>query len=344
MNTIPQTLYLDEKENALVILDQTLLPGTERYLSLRRPEEFWEAIYKLRVRGAPAIGDSAAAGMAVCAQTLPETDFPAFYQGILKIKDYFASSRPTAVNLFWALERMQRTVLKHKGKPVSRIKQYMLQEAQAIIDEDIACCRDIGKHGLSLLHEGDGVLTHCNAGSLATAGYGTATAPLYMALERGISLKIYADETRPLLQGARLTAYELLKAGMNVTLLCDNMAASLMQKGKIQAVFVGCDRVAANGDTANKIGTCGVAVLAKHFGIPFYVCAPFSTVDRDCPDGSHIVIEERSPEEVTKLWYQEPMAPEGISVYNPAFDVTPHELITAFVTERGIYEKIDQQL
>ena len=253
------------------------------------------------------------------------------------MKDYLASSRPTAVNLFWALNRMEKTFNKNKDKSISEIKEILFKEAEDIRQEDIQISRNIGEIGLTLLHEGDGILTHCNAGTLATAKYGTATAPMYLALEKGLkNLRVYCDETRPLLQGARLTSFEMFNAGIDTTLICDNMASIVMKKGLIDIVFVGCDRVARNGDAANKIGTSGVAILAKHYGIPFYVCAPSSTIDMDTACGDDIPIEERNPDEVTTMWYKERMAPEGVKVYNPAFDVTDHSLITGIITEKGL--------
>ena len=331
------TVRMAADRESLEILDQTLLPGTVKLLHLREPEEIWEAIRALRVRGAPAIGVCAGFAMALFAKNMETTDIAAFLAAFREKKEYLASARPTAVNLFWALERMERTVLQNADKPVNEIKELLFTEAQAICDEDIAISRAIGELGFSLMKSGCGILTHCNAGTLATAKYGTATAPMYIALEKGMTdFSVYCDETRPLLQGARLTAYELSAAGIHTTLLCDNMASSLMASGKIDMVFVGCDRVARNGDAANKIGTSGVAILSKHYGIPFYVCAPSSTIDMRIPDGSHIPIEQRAPEEVTELWYKERMAPEGIGVYNPAFDVTDHSLITGIITEKGI--------
>lgn len=331
-----KTVSLDEQANAVIILDQTLLPAKESYLSLSTAEEIGDAIYKLKVRGAPAIGIAAAYGIYVCSKQIETTSLDTFYMQFREIKDYLAGSRPTAVNLMAALNRMEKAVWENKERSIPEIKQLLLQEAKAIRAEDAAACRQIGANCLSLLRPGMGILTHCNAGHLAVSEYGTALAPIYLGEERGYGFKVFADETRPLLQGARLTAYELQKAGVDVTLICDNMASAVMQKGWIQAVVVGCDRVAANGDTANKIGTSGVAVLAHHYGIPFYVLGPTSTIDMNCPDGKSIVIEERNPAEVTDMWYSQPMAPAGVKVYNPAFDVTPHELITAIITEKGI--------
>lgn len=330
------TVRADFAAHVLVILDQTKLPGKEEYLRLRTPEEIWEAIYHLKVRGAPAIGVAAAYGMAVCAGQFEDSHFADFYSHFLRVKDYLASSRPTAVNLFIALDRMESCVLRNQKEPVELIKIRLQEEAGRFRAEDAAACRNIGEWGLSLLTPGMGLLTHCNAGHLAVSEYGTALAPIYLGHERGYGFQVFADETRPLLQGARLTAFELHKAGVDVTLICDNMASSVMKQGKIQAVLVGCDRVAANGDVANKIGTSGVAVLAKYYGIPFYVLGPTSTVDLNCPDGQHIPVEERTAQEVTEKWYARRMAPEGVKVYNPAFDVTSHELITAIITEKGI--------
>lgn len=331
-----KTVRLDEQANAVVILDQTLLPTKEQYISLSTAEEIWDAIYKLKVRGAPAIGVAAAFGIYICSRRIETSAFDLFYMQFREIQNYLAGSRPTAVNLVAALNRMEGIVLKNKNKSVAEIKQQLLLEAKAIREEDAAACRQIGENCLTLLRPGMGILTHCNAGHLAVSEYGTALSPIYLGEERNYGFKVFADETRPLLQGARLTAYELQKAGVDVTLICDNMASAVMQKGWIQAVVVGCDRVAANGDTANKIGTSGVAVLAHHYGIPFYVLGPTSTIDMCCPDGKSIVIEERNPDEVTNMWYSRPMAPAGVKVYNPAFDVTPHELITAIITEKGI--------
>ena len=331
------TVKLSENREYLEILDQTLLPKTVKVLNIGKLEDIWEAIKVLRVRGAPAIGVTAALGIALCSSKLETKDINEFEKEFLKMKDYLASSRPTAVNLFWALNRMEKTFNKNKDKSISEIKEILFKEAEDIRQEDIQISRNIGEIGLTLLHEGDGILTHCNAGTLATAKYGTATAPMYLALEKGLkNLRVYCDETRPLLQGARLTSFEMFNAGIDTTLICDNMASIVMKKGLIDIVFVGCDRVARNGDPANKIGTSGVAILAKHYGIPFYVCAPSSTIDIDTACGDDIPIEERNPEEVTTMWYKERMAPEGVKVYNPAFDVTDHSLITGIITEKGL--------
>ena len=330
------TVSLDDAGNAVVIIDQTLLPGRTELIRLKTAEEIWNAIYLLQVRGAPAIGVCAAFGIYLLAKSCKEENYDRFLAEFRKNKEYLDSSRPTAVNLSWALNRMERVVTEHAGSPTAEIVALLKKEAEEIRDEDIRVCRRIGEYGLTLVKKGDGILTHCNAGQLATVRYGTATAPIYLGQERGYGFHVYADETRPLLQGARLTAYELLSSGVDVTLICDNMASAVMKNGWVNAVFVGCDRVAANGDTANKIGTSGVAILAAHYGIPFYVCAPTSTIDLSTPTGADIRIEERKPEEVSEMWYRERMAPEGVKIFNPAFDVTDHSLITGIVTEYGV--------
>lgn len=333
------------KENCVRILDQTKLPGKIEYEELFDIESVWRAIKRLEVRGAPAIGVAAAFGMYIAVKNIYTDDISEFYQKFCEYKSYLSTSRPTAVNLFWALKRMEYVVLKNSDKSVEEVRKLLLDESIKIQQEDEKANRKIGEYGLKLIKPGYGILTHCNAGSLATSKWGTATAPIYMGKEKGYNLKVFCDETRPLLQGARLTAFELSQSGVDTTLICDNMASYIMQKGWIQAVFVGCDRVAANGDTANKIGTSGVAVLANYYNIPFYVCAPTSTIDLECPSGAHIEIEERDPGEVTDMWYEKRMAPEEIKVCNPAFDVTPAELITAIITEKGIaYPKYEDSL
>ena len=343
------TVVLAPDRKALEILDQTLLPGTVRVLRLSRMEDIWEAIRTLRVRGAPAIGVCAGYALALAGSQIETEDKETFFRELHRVRDYLASARPTAVNLFWALDRIERTAREHADRPISEIQETLFAEADRIREEDIAISRSIGEIGFSLLRPGCGILTHCNAGTLATSKYGTATAPVYVALERGWKdLRVYCDETRPLLQGARLTAFEMCSAGVDTTLLCDNAASSLMKSGKVDIIFVGCDRVARNGDAANKIGTSGVAILARHYGIPFYVCAPSSTIDMSLASGAEIPIEERPGEEVTEMWYKERMAPEGVGVYNPAFDVTDHELITGIITERGLctapFEKAFREL
>ena len=334
-----ETVTLDETQNAVIIIDQTLLPGRTELISLKTAQEIWDAIYLLKVRGAPAIGVAAALGIYILSREIDTEDFENFYEKFREYKEYLDSARPTAVNLSWALKRMERTALKagrEEKRPVADVKEILRREAIRIREEDIEVCRKIGEYGLTLVKPGDGILTHCNAGQLATVKYGTATAPIYLGQEKGYNFKVFADETRPLLQGARLTAYELQSAGVDVTLICDNMSASVMSKGLVQAVFVGCDRVAANGDAANKIGTSVVAAVAKHYGVPVYICAPTSTIDMATPTGREIHIEERPAHEVTEMWYRERMAPEGVKVYNPAFDVTDHELISGIVTEYGV--------
>ena len=342
---IPDTVTWDDEADAIVIIDQTKLPGQVVLKQLRTAEEIYEAIRKLEVRGAPAIGVTAGFALYLLMKTGKAADRSGFTKDLYESTRYLNSSRPTAVNLSWALNRMERCAIQAMSEEDAdfaslrdRVLAAMHRECLAIRDEDIAACRSIGEYGLALIREGDGILTHCNAGRLATVRYGTATAPMYLAHEQGKKIHVYCDETRPLLQGARLTAYELSSAGIETTLACDNMASSLMKSGRIQAVFVGCDRVAANGDAANKIGTSGVAILAKHYNIPFYICAPLTTIDISTPTGAEIVIEERDPSEVTDLWYRERMAPDNdhFTVYNPAFDVTDHDLITAIVTPAGI--------
>lgn len=330
------TVRLDDENNAVVIIDQTKLPGKIEIISLHTAQEIWNAIYLLQVRGAPAIGVAAAYGIYVLAKQMDTDDYDTFYREFVRQKEYLDSSRPTAVNLSWALNRMQRVVEAHSGESVAQIKEALHRESVAIQEEDIWVCRMIGEHGLTLVKPGDGILTHCNAGQLATSKYGTATAPIYLGEERGYHFHVFADETRPLLQGARLTAFELQSSGVDVTLICDNMSATVMKNGWVNAVFVGCDRVAANGDTANKIGTSVVAAVAKYYGVPVYICAPTSTIDLNTPTGAEIKIEQRPAEEVTEMWYKERMAPEGVKVFNPAFDVTDHELIAGIVTEYGV--------
>ncbi|MGI6361646.1 MAG: S-methyl-5-thioribose-1-phosphate isomerase [Bacillota bacterium] len=332
---IPAVDY-DTKNNALLLLDQTLLPQEEKILCLTEKEEIWQAINILQVRGAPAIGIAAGLGLAVLAQKITAVTADDFIKELKVLRDYLASARPTAVNLFWALDRLYNLALQKKDLSIQAIKDELLAEALLMREEDISVCQQIGEHGLTLLKPHMGILTHCNAGQLASICYGTALAPIYLGEERGYNFRVFADETRPLLQGARLTAYELTKAGINTTVICDNMAAAVMQKGWIQAVMVGCDRVAANGDVANKIGTLGVAILAKYYNIPFYVCAPTSTIDLNTDTGADIEIEQRSQQEITSMWYEKPLVTKKAKVYNPAFDVTEHKLISALITEKGL--------
>ena len=324
------------KRPVLKIIDQTKLPGKVEFLSLSGLEEIREAIYLLKVRGAPAIGVAAAIGIYVVASGFDTSGVNEFEAAFKAAKERLASARPTAVNLFWALNRMARIVENNRDKTVEEVKGLLREEAIKIRDEDVAACRKIGENGLTLIKDGDGILTHCNAGQLAAVKYGTALAPVHLGRERGYRFRVFTDETRPLLQGARLSAFELSAAGIETTVICDNMASQVMKNGWVQAVFAGCDRMAANGDACNKIGTSAVAILARYYRIPFYICLPVSTVDMNINTGADIVIEERNPSEVTEMWYREAMAPAGVKVFNPAFDVTDHELITAIITERGI--------
>ena len=327
---------LDEEHHALVILDQTLLPGEAVYRSLFTTEEICHAIRTLQVRGAPAIGIAAAYGVYLGARNAPRESEAAFFAELERVCRLLAEARPTAVNLFWALRRMRACARDHEGEGVDAILEALLWECKAIHREDMAQNLAISRFGLALLHPGDGILTHCNAGPIATSAYGTALGPILLGQEQGYGFRVFADETRPLLQGARLTALELQRAGVDVTLICGGMASAVKKNGWVQACLVGCDRVAANGDTANKIGTSGVAILARYYGIPFYVCGPTATVDLETPTGAEIPIEQRDPEEIRALWYQKPMAPAGCKAYNPAFDVTDHSLITGIITEKGV--------
>ena len=323
-----------------VLIDQTLLPTKLEYLELATAEQMWEAIKVLRVRGAPAIGIAAAYGLVLGVQEFRGDDRAKFAAEVARVDHYLRTSRPTAVNLFWALDRMRRRQAAEEKQPVDAQKRALLLEARAIQEEDKAICRAIGRHGSKLVSDQTIALTHCNAGGLATADYGTALAVFFAAHEQGRRFRVFADETRPLLQGARLTAWELVEAGIDATLLCDNMAAVAMRDQKVNLVVVGADRIAANGDTANKIGPYGVATLAKAHGVPFYVAAPISTFDLKIRDGTQIPIEERDPAEV-RAGFGRVTAPERVKVWNPAFDVTPHGLIAGIVTEHGILERPD---
>ncbi len=335
---VPTILWQGGLEGRLEIIDQTLLPQEYRIVVCETVESVWQAIRQLKVRGAPAIGIAAAMGTVVGIRGTPdEADESQLMEAVEQVTDYLATSRPTAVNLFWALDRMKKAARQMQGQGTAAIKAGLLREAQAIRDEDAAMCRAIGRNGAPLVPEGGGVLTHCNAGGLATADYGTALAVLYAAREAGKQFHVYADETRPLLQGARLTCWELMQNGIDTTLICDNMAAHVMKQGRVQMVVVGADRIAANGDAANKIGTYGVAVIAREHNVPFYVAAPSSTFDMALEDGEGIPIEERGAEEVTEGFGCR-TAPEGCKVYCPAFDVTPARYITGIITERGIIE------
>ncbi len=332
---ITDNIKLNEDETKIIIINQVKLPNVIEYKTIDNLEDAYQAIKKLEIRGAPAIGIFAGYTMYILSLKDINLDFDTFYNNFKKNKEYLNSSRPTAVNLSWALNRVDKLVLDNKDKPVSEIISLLKKEAFAIHNEDIEMCCKICEYGLSLLKDGDGVLTHCNAGPLATS-YGTAQGPFLLAKARGMNIHVFADETRPLLQGARLTSFELQKAGVDVTLICDNMASIVMKNGWIQACFVGCDRIAANGDFANKIGTSGVAILAKHYGIPVYSLGPTSTIDMNCPDGDHIKIELRDPDEIKNMWYEKPMALEEVKCYNPSFDVTDHNLLSGIVTEKGI--------
>lgn len=336
---------LSEDEKSVVILDQTKLPNHEEYLDLEDAESMWNAIKLLQVRGAPAIGVFAGYALAVLAGQIADLPRKEFLEMLQKQADYLNSSRPTAVNLSWALKRQIEKAEKCKENDCHEIARTLIQEAKRIDAENLEMNRKIAEYGVTLIKDGDGILTHCNAGYLACLGYGTATAPMYMAQEKGMHIHVYSDETRPLLQGARLTSFELAKSGVPVTSICDNMASLVMKEGKIQAVMVGCDRIAANGDFANKIGTSGVAILAKYYHIPFYTLGPSSTIDFSTKTGSDIHIEQRDPDEIRSMWYKEPMILREVDCYNPSFDVTDHSLLTAIVTERGIvYPPFEENL
>ena len=332
----------DAATGRLRLIDQTLLPTELARLDLADVPRVWEAIRSLRVRGAPAIGIAAAFGAVLAARSAGLDSIDEARRALADGTAHLRTSRPTAVNLFWALDRMDRVAAEFGGADAAGLVDRLLSEAQAIREEDRAMCRAIGRFGAELIGHGQGVLTHCNAGGLATADYGTALAVIFAAHEAGKAVHVFADETRPLLQGARLTAWELQRRRIPVTLICDNMAAQVMKEGRVQAAVVGADRIAANGDTANKIGTYGVALLARAHGIPFFVAAPSSTFDLSIPDGSHIPIEQRDPAEVTD-GFGRSTAPVGVAVYNPAFDVTPAGLITGIVTERGVIAPVNRE-
>ncbi len=337
MPTDWQTLrWVGGPDGRLVLLDQTCLPGRLCEVTCRDVEDVWQAIAQLRVRGAPAIGIAAAYGVVLGLQRVVDADADTFFTELDRVRHYLASSRPTAVNLSWALQRMGARAgqLRHEGT-IAGIQAALLDEARAIHDEDRAACHALGRHGATLLEDRMGVLTHCNAGALAASEYGTALAVIYAAEEAGKRLHVYVDETRPLLQGARLTAWELVAHGVETTLICDSMAAEVMREGRVQAVITGADRIAANGDAANKIGTYGLAVLAQAHQIPFYIAAPCSTFDLTLAGGDQIPIERRDPREVTHGFGRQ-TAPDGVRVFNPAFDVTPARLIHCLITERGL--------
>ena len=328
-------IRLSADERSVIILDQTLLPNEVKYITLETPEQMYEAVKALQVRGAPALGIFA--GFALYALANSRGGSASDIRKCVRASaEYLSSSRPTAVNLSWAAGRMAGVCEKNPDAAAPELLSLLRRECQDILDGDIAMCTAISENGLALLHDGDGILTHCNAGPIATSRYGTAIGPMLLGRERGMNFHVFADETRPLLQGARLTSWELHNAGVDVTLICDNMASSLMKTGQVKFCFVGCDRVAANGDAANKIGTSGVAILARHYGIPFYVLGPSSTVDMSTLTGDDIKIELRDPEEIKTMWYKKPMAPAGVKCWNPSFDVTDHELISGIITEKGI--------
>jgi methylthioribose-1-phosphate isomerase len=337
---VPATIsWIGDVDGFVRLIDQTLLPTQLVYRDCRTVEEVWEAIRSLRVRGAPAIGIAAAYGVVVGVQTAG-AGREGFIARLKEVTAYLRTSRPTAVNLFWALDRMERRVQGEAvSQPASELATLLLEEAILIEEEDREMCRAIGRAGAALIRDGQGVLTHCNAGGLATADYGTALAVLFAAAEEGRHFQVFADETRPLLQGARLTTWELQKRGLDVTLICDSMAAQVMKEGRVQLVITGADRIAANGDTANKIGTYGVALLARAHEIPFYVAAPSSTFDLSLATGAAIPIEQRDPREITHGLGRQ-IAPDGIKVYNPAFDVTPAELIAGIITEKGLIRPV----
>src|SRR5437868_8208777 len=326
---------LEWTDDGVRFIDQRRLPTEEVYVTCATYEDVAEAIRNMTVRGAPAIGVAAAMGIALGTRDAEGDHVSELRRNFDQICETLGETRPTAVNLFWAIERMRRKFEELSELPVSQIKQALISEAQRMFVEDIAACEAMGRHGATLMPASGGVLTHCNAGALATCGYGTALGVIRAAVESGKKIQVYADETRPFLQGSRLTAWELMKDGIPTTVISANMAGAIMKQGKIGAIVVGADRIAANGDVANKIGTYTVAVLAKEHNIPFYVAAPISTVDLECPDGSKIPIEQRNGKEVTHIAGKQ-MVPDGVSVENPAFDVTPAKYVAAIITERGI--------
>jgi len=329
---------IEWKNNKIRIIDQTKLPIRLVYLDIDNTRSLWWAIKKLKIRGAPAIGIAAAQGVALAAHKSRACSYGQFFRELEKTIQYLKNSRPTAVNLFWALDRMKKVLKDNADKSIASLKKILLSEASKVMREDQEICRRMARFGASLVKTKDSLLTHCNAGALATADYGTALGVFYEAKKQGKKIKVYADETRPLLQGARLTMWELMQHKIDATLICDNMVAHLMHQGKIDKVFVGADRIARNGDAANKIGTYGVALLAKIHKVPFYVVAPSSTFDLSLKSGKQIPIEQRSAQEVREVFGKQ-TAPGNAKVYNPAFDVTPNELISAIITERGIFRK-----
>ena len=328
------SIGFDTVNNKAVFIDQTLLPTEYKEIFTDDYNEIFDAIKFLKVRGAPAIGVFTAVSLAVL---MNKSTVDTYEELFAELKDYCEKlilCRPTAVNLKWATEEMLKVAKKSNKE---NFRTCLIRSALNMLNDDVAICHKIGEYGADLLKNCNSVLTHCNAGRLATVKYGTALAPIYVAKENGHNIRVFADETRPLLQGARLTAFELTEAGVDTTVICDNMASFVMKNGLIDAVLVGCDRVALNGDTANKIGTSGVAILAKHYNIPFYVCMPFSTFDKNIKTGDDIVIEMRNGNEIGEMWYEKRMIPQNAKTLNPAFDVTDHSLITAFITEKGVF-------
>lgn len=332
---------IEWRDGAVRIIDQSKLPLEVVHIDCRDYGEVADAIKTMKIRGAPAIGIAAAMAMALGSQGIVARDFESFYKGLKSIGDHLALQRPTAVNLLWAIERMLNFAKNHRKTSIKELKRLLIKGAISILEEDIEVNKAIGQCGADFIKDGDTILTHCNAGALATGGYGTATAPIFVAIEQGKRVRVFADETRPVLQGARLTAWELMKAGVDVTLITDNMAGALMKKGLINLAIVGADRVVRNGDIANKIGTYSVAVLCKVHKIPFYVAAPTSTIDLNTLSGDFIPIEERSPMEVTHIMGKLEIAPPGVKALNPAFDVTPARYITAIITEKGAFRPTD---
>jgi methylthioribose-1-phosphate isomerase len=331
-----RTIEWQEQSNRVKIIDQTKLPAKLEYIYIKDLKVLWQAIRTMQVRGAPVLGAAAGLGVYLGIKDLKGENFIQFEKEFNKVIAYLASARPTAKNLFWAIERMRKAALKNKDKSISYVKKNLLEEAKKIIEEDRVSCRKIGYYGAKLISNHDKILTICNAGILATIDYGTALGVIYRAFDEGKIIKVFVSETRPMLQGARLTTWELKKKGINVTLICDSMAATLMQRRQIDKVITGADRIAANGDSANKIGTYNLAVLSRYHGIPFYIAAPASTFDLTIKTGRDIPIEERPADEVTDLFFKRPITPKNIKVFNPAFDMTPHDLITAIITDRGI--------
>ncbi len=329
-----KTVGFDTVNNKAVFIDQTLLPNEYKEISTDNYQEIYDAIKFLKVRGAPAIGVFTAISLSVLMNNSKSVTYENLFSELKGYCENLVLCRPTAVNLKWATDEMLRIAEKSNGE---NFKENLTSKALKMIEDDVAICRKIGEYGAEVLKNRNSILTHCNAGRLATVKYGTALAPVYVAKEDGHNIKVFADETRPLLQGARLTAFELADADVDTTVICDNMASYVMKNGLVDAVLVGCDRVALNGDIANKIGTSGLAILAKHYNIPFYVCMPFSTFDKNIKTGDDIVIEMRDGGEIGEMWYEKPMIPQNVKTLNPAFDVTDHSLITAFITEKGVF-------